>query len=425
MTPPAPAAELTLPPIDVISVPHRNGANLVLSPLRTVPLLQAHLAVETPLRTAAEMAAMDVLAATVPTLHACTAFEAVGGQVAVTRRQQWLMISLTCVNQQVGPLADALAAIVCLQASDRMVDQGRTKAAQQATLVSSVPAVASARRLWEAYYGRIPLYVEPTAPAHHVEQVTADDVRHAHRTLRPEQAHLVVVGDLDPEPLLSRLENALACWPSTPAPRQEKTTAMPPAADRGPHLRHRPGWSQTHLRLAAPCSTRQDLPRFAAAQVASLLLGGNFSSRINTDLRERHGLAYRTSAALTDHLDSDVIVIEADVAPNNAAGAWHRLNNVLEDFAENGPTGEELRTAVRHTVGKYTLGLGEQTTRAACLMSYLTSGLGPSGVTDIPRAIAALTQDDVRDIAHRWHPTRMHSLLCGDLTADPDTADLT
>ncbi|MFJ4842527.1 M16 family metallopeptidase [Streptomyces sp. NPDC088746] len=420
MTPPT---GLALPPVDIVGTHHSNGADLVLSPLRTVPLLQAHLAVEAPLRTAAETAALDVLAATVPALDACTAFEAVGGQVAVTRRQQWLMVSLTCVSGQAGPLADALAAVVSLHASDHMVDQARAKAAQQATLVSSVPAVDSARQLWEAYYGHIPLYAEPTAPAQHVEQVTTDDVRRAHRALRPDRSHLVVVGDLDPRTLLTRLENALADWRPA-SPRQDGTaTAVAPARDRGPHLRHRPGWSQTHLRYAAPCTTRQDLPRFAAAQVASLLLGGNFSSRINTELRERHGLAYRTSAALTDHLDSDVIVVEADVSPGNAARARRHLDAVLEDFAENGPTDDELRTAVRHTVGKYTLGLGEQTTRAACLMSYLTSGLGPSGVTGIPQAIAALTRDDVRDIAHRWHPTGMHRLLCGDLTADPGIAD--
>jgi predicted Zn-dependent peptidase len=417
-TPPATSA---LPPIDLISGRHRNGTTLVLSPLRTVPLIQAHLAIETPLHNASHTAALDVLAATLPALRACTAFEAAGGQVAVTRRQQWLMLSLTCVSRQTGPLADALDALLSPDPADSTVFQARSRAAQQASLLSSVPAVDSALQLWKAYYGHVPLFAEPTAPAHHVEQVTTADVLAAHRRLRPAGAHLVVVGDLDPDTLLARLEQALDNWQPPPQPTQgPRPTAPQPAAGKGLHRQHRPGWSQTHLRMAAPCSTRHDLPRFAAAQVASLLLGGNFSSRINTELRERRGLAYRTSAALTDHLDSDVIVIEADVAPRHATEALNRLTDVLADFAENGPTGEELRTAVRHTVGKYTLGLGEQTTRAACLMSYLTSGLGPRGITDIPRAISALTQVDVRDIAARWHPTGMQSLLSGDLNADAD-----
>ncbi|WP_431954622.1 M16 family metallopeptidase [Actinacidiphila sp. bgisy167] len=426
MTSLAPPIDLMLPPIDIVDHPCGNGANLVLSPLPTVPLLQAHLALEVPLRTAADTAVWDVLAATLPALPACTAFETVGGQVAVTRRQQWLMVSLTCAGSHTGPLTDALAGVLAFDATDDAIHQARTKAAQQAALVASVPAVDSTRRLWQNYYGHLPPYADPVADATHIRSVTAANVRRAHKDLRPQRAHLVVVGDLASPQLATRLEDVLACWPDPLSNTEEhRASAQAPTHDRGPHLQHRPGWAQTHLRLAAPCTTRGDLPRFAAAQVASLLLGGNFSSRINTDLRERHGLAYRTSATLTDHLDSDVIVIEADVAPPHAFTAWHRLQQILTTFAQDGPTDQELQTAVRHTVGKYTLGLGEQTTRAACLMSYLTSGLGPAGVTEVPQAIAALSRADVTDIARLWHPSRMHGLLCGDLSADPHAAALT
>lgn len=183
---------------------------------------------------------------------------------------------------------------------------------------------------------------------------------------------------------------------------------------------HRPGWQQTHIRLAAGSSSRRDHSKYAAAQVASLILGGNFSSRINIALRERYGLAYRTLVSLSDHLEEDVLIVEADVNSSSTAEGMSHLTRLMEEFASTGATGRELAAAVGYVLGRYALSLGSQSGRAACLLSYLTAGIPLSGIEEIPERIAGLALSDVQEAAALHHPDRMSGVVCGDATELPD-----
>lgn len=126
-----------------------------------------------------------------------------------------------------------------------------------------------------------------------VSAVTIDDVRAHHRALfRPDNAFVVIVGDIDARQAATVLEAALGTWevPSDPRP---VATAQEPSPLDGVQvlLVDRPGAPQSVVQVVAPipADTR---PFDAAAGVMGTLLGGSFTSRLNANLREKHQYAY-------------------------------------------------------------------------------------------------------------------------------------
>ncbi len=122
---------------------------------------------------------------------------------------------------------------------------------------------------------------------------TAEDLRNFHRrAVRPDNAFLVVVGDIDKKTLAAELEKALSSW-KAPAEKLTKTTPPEPAkvTARSVVLVDRPGAPQSAVQVTSPVPVTLS-PLDAPVAVMQTLLGGSFSSRLNSNLREEHGYSY-------------------------------------------------------------------------------------------------------------------------------------
>ena len=395
-----------------------NGLTLTATALHTVPLIQARLALHLYLDTPADLAASDVLAASW-SLHPATArLEQVGGTVGVNRKRRWLLLTVQATADRQQLLADTLAELTQAAYSTGMLDTAISKVTQQAALADSQPAVDAARQMWAHHYGHLPPAADPSPPADAAAHITLSDITTAHtRFVTPRRAHLALVGALDTEQCLARFAAALAPWQDT-APARTPTVQASPATPPTIATRHRPGRQQTQIRLVAPAQPRTGIHDFAANQTAAAILGGSFSSRINTVLREQHGLAYRCRAA-TDYIDQDFFVIEVDVHTRHAEQAMHHLQDLTTEFAAHGPTEEELAAATGFITGAYTINLGSQSGRGSLLTAAITQDLPPSALTDVPRAVARTTLADIRSAAAHCRPTRLSGVVCGDATHFP------
>jgi zinc protease len=397
-----------------------SGLTVTASPLATVPMVQAHLAIRLTLATHADLAVFDVLTGCWPDSPACARFEQHGGVVSISRHNEWLLLSLTCGSDRIALVGDTLSALTGHAYTDAQVQAAKAKSLQQAVFVAAQPGLESSRRMWQAVYGQVPPSVDPAPTPEAVDQVDTEQVRQAHRrAITPAGAHLVIVGDVDPDQVTHELARALADW-STGGLRQAPPPATPELLPEPRVIhQHLPAWAQTQIRLAAPTAAPDDLDGYAAALVASLVLAGNFASRVNMVLREDLGLAYRTNSALADVLGQNFLVLEADVNPAGTAAAMRRLLGIFEDFAAAGPTGAELDAAIGYTNGKYALTLSSQAGRASCLLSYLIAGVELSGIVEVPARITATTPAAVQSAAGRFAPPLLRGAVCGDTGALP------
>jgi zinc protease len=160
------------------------------------------------------------------------------------------------------------------------------------------PALADrafARLLYRNHpYGHMPLGTEPS-----LQTVTLDEIGRFHRSMfTPSRMTVIAAGDASHDALAASVEAAFGDWrASNEAPAIDPALwPLPGVPDDRLALLHRPGAAQSELRIGHVGLSRKT-PDYHALLVLNTILGGQFVSRINMNLREDKGYTYgaRTS----------------------------------------------------------------------------------------------------------------------------------
>jgi zinc protease len=232
------------------------------------------------------------------------------------------------------------------------------------------------------------------------------------RRYRLPQAILVAVSDLDPAEVLARADAALAAFPAPAAGAAGDAAAVGGAAREQPVIRpaplpglrlyvvDRPGAAQTELRLGHASVPRAH-PDFTTLFFLNTLLGGKFTSRINLNLRERHGYTYGASTRFAGRLGPGPFVVSAAVATEVTGAATAEVLSELRRIRDEPVTREEMEETRSYMLGvfPYTVqSIGDVSRRLADLAVH---GLPDDYYDRYLRAIASLSRADVQEAAQR------------------------
>ncbi|GAA1678964.1 pitrilysin family protein [Streptomyces yatensis] len=155
---------------------------------------------------------------------------------------------------------------------------------------------------------------------------------------------------------------------------------------------------QAHVVLGMPGIPRTDDRRWALG-VLNTALGGGMSSRLFQEVREKRGLAYSVYSYTSSFADCGLFGVYAGCRPNQVHDVLKICRDELTQVAENGLSDEELRRAVGQLAGSTVLGLEDT--------GALMNRIGKSelcwgeqmSVDDMLERIAAVTPDEVRQVA--------------------------
>jgi zinc protease len=214
------------------------------------------------------------------------------------------------------------------------------------------PGVVAGDRFHQLVYGDT-VYGRPLVglPSD-IESVTRDDITgFFERHYRLEGALLIGAGALDPDRLAVLATEVLGAQP--PGPPVAAPEIVPPAANRVQvQIVDRPGAAQTELRLGHAGVPRTH-PDWTALGVLNTLLGGKFTSRLNLNLRERHGFTYGVSSRFVPRLGPGPFVINTAVANPGAGTAAREILAELELLRREPVAEEELRDTKSYVLGVF------------------------------------------------------------------------
>jgi zinc protease len=162
------------------------------------------------------------------------------------------------------------------------------------------------------------------------------------RYFRPENAELVVVGDVSEAQLRPLLEKTLGAWRS--GPRPTPLPAEQPAAPRRVVVLEKPGAPQSYLLLGMPGLQRAS-PDYVAASVAFQVLGGGSSSRLFRNLREDKGYTYGIYAMGEARRLAGVSVVAGSVKADVTGAALSDLVKEIRTLRDQPVPPKELRDA--------------------------------------------------------------------------------
>ncbi|MFN2571435.1 MAG: M16 family metallopeptidase [Gemmatimonadales bacterium] len=212
-----------------------------------------------------------------------------GSQLDVSR------VSLSTIKETLDPALDIFADVV-LHPSFPQADFQRLQRQRLARIQrEKVQPVQMALRVFpQLLYGANHAYGNPltgSGTEQSVSRMNRDDLVRFHRTwFKPNHATVVVVGDVTMAEIQPRLTRLFSGWQTGEVPQKNVSTV---ADQPRPvvYILDRPGAEQSFI-LAADLAAPKANPHEYAIEAMTSLLGGQFTSRVNMNLREAKHWSY-------------------------------------------------------------------------------------------------------------------------------------
>ena len=282
------------------------------------------------------------------------------------------------------------------------------------------PAVAERtflRLLFGAHpYGHLPIGSEDSLRG----MVIAEPVAFHRRMYDPSRISVIAAGNASHDELLALVEHAFGSWrpadPHTyPDPAALPVPATSPAAPERVFIVPRPGAAQSELRIGHVGVARSS-PDYHALVTLNLVLGGQFVSRINTNLRERRGYTYGARTTFDFRRGPGPFVLHASVQPDATGEAIREVVSELQAIRSTRPvTVEELALGRASITRGYPRNFetAEQVARAIAQLALYD--LPQDYFTRFVPTVMALTPDDLTRAANQHiHPDRLVTVVVGD-----------
>ena len=141
-----------------------------------------------------------------------------------------------------------------------------------------------------------------------------------------------------------------------PLPNQDTGSPARPIPPTTPTVSSYPKeLEQVHLCLGAQASSLSSERRFAEA-IFNTILGGNMSSRLFQEIREKRGLAYSVYSFLSAYMDTGILGVSLGTDPQQANSALSVINKEIRKIQEGEISESDLKAAQEHLIGGILLG---------------------------------------------------------------------
>jgi zinc protease len=232
---------------------------------------------------------------------------------------------------------------------------------------------------------------------------------------RPETSTLILVGDVDPAAMQPMVAEAFGAWRGQAA---AAALADPPQAPNIArtvvYLIDKPGAAQSEIRIGHPGVPRSS-PDYFPVLVMNTMLGGTFTSRLNTSLRETHGWAYGASSSFQMLRGAGPFTARAGVQTNATDSALVEFFREINRIRTEAVTPQELDKIKNFVALRLPDQLETTQDMAGQLAALETYGLDASFYDDYVQRVMAVTADDLRRVANEYvRPDRSVVVVVGD-----------
>ncbi len=353
---------------------------------------------------------------TMSNVEIAATLQEVGGGLNVSVDPDRLVVAGNSIADGLPRLLEVLAGVLTDAAyPEREVGTEREHLADRIEMAESQPSHAVRKALLRRLYGSHPYAIETPEPEE-VRAIGPDALRALHATrVVPAGSTLIIVGDVDPGQALDVAEAALAPWSTTGA---SLMTPPVPGLQPGPLvLVDRPGSVQSSLRLGLPAVPRAHAD-YPALQLANMVFGGYFSSRLTENIREDKGYTYSPHSAIDHSIAGSMIVISADVATEVTAPTLVEVGYELGRISTLPPTAEELDQARQYAIGTLALSISSQSGLAGTLAALAGFGLGLDWLAEHTQRLSKVTVDEVFSAASTYlAPVKAVTVVLGEAAA--------
>lgn len=348
------------------------------------------------------------------------AAEALGGSLRAQAGWDASRIGLTVTTPKLAAALDLLAEVVRHPAlAPDEIERLRAQTLDGLRLSLSDPgelaAQVAARRVNGAgVYGHPRL-----GTVRSVERFSVADIRALHRRhYQPDNAALVLAGDLDPETGLALAAQIFGDWsPGKTAANAAATAAIADAPAVSPAdvlIVDLPDAGQAAVVTAAALPPRADSDHDRGLLTATVL-GGGYSSRLNQEIRIKRGLSYGASADFSVQRGAGALYASAQTKNESAAAVVALMRQEITRLSTDLVPDAELAARKASYDGRYARGLETAEGLAGLIASQIAKGVAANEIAQVITRIDAVTAGEIRDYASHHLPVNaLRTVIVGD-----------
>jgi zinc protease len=333
-----------------------------------------------------------------------------GGEVGVTVEPDTMWVGGSVLSENAPDLVELISQIVEQpRLPEKEIARLQGDLIRQVTLAKSQPQpIADAVLVAEMYpghaYGRM-FPTEAMIKSYDLAQVKKFLDAHVHAG----RAHLYIAGKVDAGAVEKAVRTAFADWRGgkpAPARRVKQKTA------RLIHFVERAGAVQSTVRVALP-AVLPTHPDYVPLRAMNHLLGGYFSSRITSNIREQKGYTYSPYSSLTTRHGAVHWAQNADVKTDVTGPALVEIEKEIVRLASEPPAAKELDAVKANLVGTFLITQSSRDGRLQWRRFIDLHGLPKD--FDYVAQIRAVTADQLSRLVKKYiSPARMTVVVVGD-----------
>jgi predicted Zn-dependent peptidase len=342
-------------------------------------------------------------------------FDAIGGQTNAFTTMENTCYYARVINSQMETMVDILSDIFVNSVFDPVeIDKERPVILQEIGMVEDSPDEYIHMLSGHNFWGENPLGRSILGTPENISRFDDQIIKNFFQRLyQPDRIVISAAGNLAHD----RLVELVAPVFETIQPRDGFPVRVTPQGCSVVDLNHR-NLEQMHICLSARGPSISD-PRRYAGSLLNTILGGNMSSRLFQEIRERRGLAYSVYSFISSHVDTGMFGFYVGVDPRRVQETIRLVLKEIDRIKDEPVEASELEGAIEYTRGSLLLAsesADNQMVRSA--QNEIHFGKEVTLQTIIEK-IEAVTPDEVLDLANAlFNRNEMTLTLLGPMDAD-------
>ena len=426
-TPPAPGPlrKFEVPPVQTATLP--NGVKITLIERHSLPIVTARVQLDAgAVREPAAKSGVAVLTANLLSegskqltgAQIAERMAALGAQFGTSGAFGGAYVNITSLPN-VFPEAFGIAAATVTEPRFDEADFTRVKANSIANFEQSMSSAAGvANRVFvNAVY-------DPSTPYSRLsggtkaslEALTRDDLLNWHKTMySPHNTTVMLVGDITMSAARALVEKAFGSW-NVPAPSLASlSNKIRPASGTRIILVDRPGSVQSSI-IVGQGTVGWGSPDYFGMQAIAQILGGGFGSRINSNLREKHGWSYGAFSTFNPLVNAGTFYISSEIRTNATDSAIAESVKEYKRIVEEPVPADEARDQLNNVVASFPSSVQTVQGLMGRLANVVTYGLPLDFYGTYRERLAAVTPADIGRVGKALlTPSAVTVVAVGDL----------
>ena len=348
-----------------------------------------------------------------------SAFEFIGSRLSVDGRREYSLVSAETLSKHWATGLELVAEVLQTPTfPGHELDRVRREHLTDLRRGKDEPNVVAEQLMSGLVYPRSTGYGHPIAGTEaSVQALTRDDlVGQFRRDYGPANANLIVVGDVDMDEVMRRSEAVFGLWNGDETPAE---AALPEETGDGQpttiYLVDRPGAPQSVIRSLQTMMPRRHADYFGMT-LANYAFGGQFSARLNQNLRQDKGYSYGYQSHIQWYRRPSLLVAGGSVQTGATKESVIETLKEFNEVCDGRPiTTEELSGAKDGLLRAYPGSFERPGAVLGQLLQLVQFELPDDYFRAVRPAIEAVTLEDVHRISQEWlRPGRLKMLIVGD-----------